>query len=122
MARTVCGSTANEGYRFGKDLRVRSSREFAAIQKKGRKLHSRNFVVLFLRQGAPGSSRFGFSVSRKVGNAVARNHLKRRLREMFRIHRRELAAGRDFVVIAKPGAAKLSYAELVEELRGPLSS
>jgi ribonuclease P protein component len=47
--------------------------------------------------------------------------LKRRLREFVRLRHRELPAARDLVVIAKPGAAKLSYAELVEELRDRLS-
>jgi ribonuclease P protein component len=56
-----------------------------------------------------------------VGNSVVRNRVKRRLREFVRLNRRELAAARDFVVIAKPGAARLSYAELVAELRGPFS-
>ena len=118
----MSGSTANDGFRFGKELRVRSTREFAAIQKRGRKVHSSNFVVLSFRQSPARTSRFGFAVSRRVGNAVTRNRLKRRLREMFRLHRRELAPARDFVVIAKPGAAGLSYAELVQELRGPLSN
>ena len=122
MSKTKSGSTPNEGFRFGKNLRVRSSRDYAKIQKKGRKAHSPNFVVLSLRQSPPSTSRFGFAVSRRVGNAVVRNRLKRRLREMFRLHRRELADARDFVVIAKPGAAALSYAALVQEVRGPLSN
>jgi ribonuclease P protein component len=56
-----------------------------------------------------------------VGNAVVRNRVKRRLREFVRLHRRHLPPARDFVVIAKPGAAELSYAELVAELREPFS-
>ena len=122
VARADLGSTANEGYGFGKELRVRSSRHYAAIQKSGRKRHSPNFVVLSVEQPSPGPSRFGFSVSRRVGNAVVRNRLKRRLREMFRLHRRQLATARDFVIIAKPSAANISYGDLVQELRGPLSS
>jgi ribonuclease P protein component len=56
-----------------------------------------------------------------VGNAVVRNRVKRRLREFVRLHRHDLPPARDFVVIAKPGAAELSYAELVAELREPFS-
>jgi len=119
------GSTSNEKERagFGKDRRIRTRRDFVRIQKGGRKTHSANFVVLSTAQSPPrSSSRFGFSVSRRVGNAVERNRLKRRLRELCRLHRREFAPARDFVLIAKPGAAELSYDDLVRELRAPLSA
>lgn len=118
------GSTANvtQAFGFGKDIRVRARRDFLRIQKRGRKSHSANFVVLSTAQVPPRTSRFGFSVSRRVGNAVERNRLKRRLRELCRLHRREFAAARDFVLIAKPGAAGLSYAEIIRELRAPLSA
>lgn len=121
---TQPGSTANQSTRptFGKEYRVRRRAEFLKIQRRGRKRHSENFVVLSIGQTRPQSSRFGFSVSRRVGNAVVRNLLKRRLREFCRLYRHELPSGRDFVVIAKPGAAKLTYAEVVQELRVPLSS
>ena len=107
---------------FGKDVRVRRRGDFLRIQKHGRPKHSANFVVLWLDRSPPGESRFGFSVSRRVGNAVVRNRVKRRLREFVRLHRTDIAVGRDFVVIAKPGAANISYVELVEELRGRLSA
>ena len=123
MSRKDAGSTPNQvdGHKFGKELRVRLRRDFLRVQRRGRKHHSPNFVVASANGPSSGRTRVGFSVSRRVGNAVARNRLKRRLREFFRLHRRELPAARDLVVIAKPGAAKLSYAELVEELRDRLS-
>jgi ribonuclease P protein component len=107
--------------RFGKDLRLRRRYEFLAVQRRGRRRQSPNFVVAYVDQSPPGASRFGFSVSRRVGNAVVRNRVKRRLREFVRLHRPALPRARDFVVIAKPGAAKLCYAELVAELRQPFS-
>lgn len=123
VSKAAEGSTPNrvEGHKFGKELRLRLRRDFLRIQGRGRKHHSPNFVVASASRPSPGASRVGFSVSRRVGNAVVRNRLKRRLREFFRLHRRELPTARDVVVIAKPGAAKLSYAELVEELRDQLS-
>jgi ribonuclease P protein component len=57
-------------------------------------------------------------VSRRVGNAVARNRVKRRVREWFRREKRRLDAGRDYVVIARPGAAALPARELWAELEG----
>jgi ribonuclease P protein component len=109
------------GSRFGKNLRLRRRQEFLAIQRRGRRRQSPNFIVVYVDQSAPRTSRFGFSVSRRVGNAVVRNRVKRRLREFVRLHRHGLPRARDFVVIAKPGAAKLCYAELVAELRQPFS-
>ena len=106
--------------RFGKNRRVRRRAEYLRIQSKGRKRHTPSFVVLSTKQSPPHISRFGFSVSRKVGNAVVRNRLKRRLREFCRVNAATLCSGKDFVVIAKPGAARLRYADIGVELNGPL--
>ena len=113
------GSTTNRTalFGFGKALRLRRRAEFLTIQKRGRKSHSANFVVCSVTHSPACLSRFGFSVSRRVGNSVVRNRVKRRLREFIRLNRRELPATRDYVVIAKPGAANLTYAALVAELR-----
>ena len=118
------GSTANRVgcFGFGKQLRVRKRNEFLSIQQKGRKRQSPNFVALVVAQSAPGDSRIGLTVSRKVGNAVVRNRIKRRLREFFRLHRSELSPASDFVLVAKRGADRLSHAQLVEELHGLLSA
>jgi ribonuclease P protein component len=65
-------------------------------------------------------ARLGISVSRKVGNAVCRNRIKRWLREFFRVNREELPAGTELSVVVKPGAARLRHPDLDAEFRGVL--
>ena len=60
--------------------------------------------------------RLGIAASRKVGNAVARNRIKRGVREWFRAHRDALPRAADVVVIARPSAAALRGAAIVESL------
>jgi ribonuclease P protein component len=55
--------------------------------------------------------RLGVTVSRRVGNAIVRNRVKRRIREWFRRERETLPAGSEVVVIARPDAASLSFQE-----------
>lgn len=112
---------AEDRRRFGKERRIRRRAEYLRIQSKGRRRHTRNFVVLWIPQPQPGLPRFGFAVSRKVGNAVVRNRLKRRLREYCRLNSTNFSRGKDFVLIAKPTAAGLAFADVAAELHGPLA-
>ena len=61
-------------------------------------------------------SRTGITVSRRVGNAVVRNRLKRRIREYTRMHVRDVPGCWDVVVIARPKARQCSYAVVADEL------
>ena len=105
--------------RFPRTLRVRKRFEFLAIQRRGRRRHTPHFVVILFERSAP-SSRLGVTVSRAVGNAVARNRLKRAARELFRRKRAEISPPSDVVVIAKPGAAALSSSAIAAELSSAL--
>ena len=89
-------------------------------QSRGRNRHSRHFIVVTLDRPGLERARIGITVSRKIGNAVARNHVKRRVREFFRLHCSKITPGREIVFIAKTGAEKLSYVEVAEELGGVL--
>ncbi len=62
-----------------------------------------------------GRPRLGLSVSKKVGTAVKRNGVRRRLKEIFRSSSTELPGDLDFVVSARPAAAEASFNELNEE-------
>jgi ribonuclease P protein component len=99
---------------FPKAARLRRRREFLNLQRDGRRRHTTHLVVL--RQPAAGAiSRLGVTVSTRVGNAVVRNRVKRLLREVFRSRRAELVPSSDVVVIAKPGADTLTYAQAATE-------
>lgn len=72
-------------------------------------------MILFVRNGT-NQTRVGLTVSRKVGNAVNRNRVKRWLREAIRRQGDDLPVGVDFVVVAHPQAANATYALVNDEL------
>jgi ribonuclease P protein component len=84
--------------------RLSRSRDFDAVYRQGRSTSTR-FLVLywFDRDGEPGEPRLGLAVPRAAGNAVARNRIKRQLRELWRSRLERIPGGRDYVLIAKPG-------------------
>lgn len=83
-------------------------------------MSSRSFIVLTAqaREASRGAPRLGITASRKVGSAVVRNRVKRRVREWFRRRRSELPEARDIVVIARAGAADLDQRATEAELDG----
>lgn len=88
------------------------------MQRTGVRYHGRFLVVL--RAASVGSGpRFGLAVSRKVGNAVVRNQVKRRIREVVRRRAAALDAW-DVVVIARPAAAGATLGDLADELEAAL--
>jgi len=106
--------------RFRRADRILRPREFREVIQCGERVTSGSFVVFVApaRGDDAGEigSRLGITVSRRVGNAVARNHVKRRIREWFRQERGALAGGTDLVVIARREAAELCFADASERL------
>jgi len=84
-------------------LRIKKSSDFERIYGCKRRVSDR-FLLIFAARNEHDFSRFGFSVSRKQGNAVQRNRLKRLLREAFRLSQFELPGGWDLVLIPRRGA------------------
>ena len=99
--------------------RLRSPRDFRRVNEHGVRVASSNFVVLATPRPSHAcgeTPRLGITVSRRVGNAVTRNRVKRRVRECFRRRRDVLARPVDVVVIARRGAARLGVHEVESEL------
>ena len=115
------GATLDTGrYTFPKAVRILVRREFLALQRKGRRRHTPHFVVI-TRPRHTGCSRLGITATRRFGNAVMRNRIKRQLREFFRRHRADLAPSQDILIIPKSGAGRLSFPHISRELGRALS-
>ena len=102
--------------------RLHTSDDFAAVVRSGRRAGTRHLVVHLLSTGRSSAPRAGFVVSSKVGNAVVRHRVTRRLRPLVREELTGLPAGSDVVVRALPSASTASSSELGRDLRSGLAA
>ncbi len=100
--------------------RLRQRADFLAAAA-GTKVPTTGFVLQVRRRADQGSVRFGFTVSKKVGNAVERNRVRRRLREIVRLAGRErMQSGYDCVLVGRRAALKLPFARIRDDFEGAL--
>jgi len=97
--------------------RVRLSSDFRRIRRQGKSWSHRLVVLCVLRNDLE-YCRFGFAVSKGVGNAVTRNRVRRRLREVVRLRRDSMEGGWDMVFIARPSIRQATYAEIESAIEG----
>jgi ribonuclease P protein component len=103
-------------FSFTKADRLLKRIDFLRLASQGRYLQNKTFIVVF----APGKferKRLGITVSKRVGNAVIRNRIKRFAREYFRLNRQKITDNRDINIIAKKEAANLSSCETFVSLQ-----
>jgi ribonuclease P protein component len=97
-------------------MRLRKRAEFLAV-RRGEKRRGRLLLVEVLARGDDGPPRVGFTVTKKVGNAVVRNRVRRRLREAVRVHAAgDMATGSDYVIVGREDVLGAPFAQIGAEL------
>ena len=74
------------------------------------------YLVLYARRNRTGTNRVGITVSKKLGKAVVRNRVRRRLREVYRLNEEQFLPGYDIVIVARSRAVDVSFQKLTESL------
>ena len=101
--------------------RLRQRADFLSAAT-GTRVTAPAFVLQARDRKDEGAVRVGFTVSRKVGNAVQRNRVRRRLREIVRLSdRAHLHAGHDYVLVGRRAALTIPYAQIAEAFTGALT-
>lgn len=74
--------------------------------------HANSFLVLYARKNRTATNRVGLTVSKKLGHAVVRNRIRRRLREVYRLNEDKFAPGWDIVVVARSRCLDADFSKL----------
>ncbi|MDX2175012.1 MAG: ribonuclease P protein component [Candidatus Sumerlaeia bacterium] len=108
-------------FRFRPENRLRRKQDIERALRTGRRWTTSHLVVRLLHKTDSNEPpRLGLAISRKVGNSVVRNRVRRRIREAFRLSLPRIAPGWDLVVSAKPEAAASTFQQLQAELHEAL--
>lgn len=101
--------------RFPKAAHLCRAGEFAKLKREGRSFHGKLIVLSVLKSSEESAARIGLITSRRVGGAVVRNRVRRRLREIVRAARPQLKSGVWLALIARQAAAQASFQALRDE-------
>lgn len=100
------------GGKMKKTYRIKKNAEFQEIFKKGKSVANRQFVVYSFKRVDQENFKFGLSVSKKVGNSVIRNQIKRYLRQTLLELSDQIHKDVEFIIIARKPAATMNFADI----------
>jgi ribonuclease P protein component len=109
----VCGKMKK--LTLEKSERIRKRKSYLQIYQRGKRSFTRHFTIIVSANDL-GISRFGMAVTKKIGNAVKRNRIKRLIREFFRLNKDRIKASQDIVIVAKGNTSSMKYADVCREL------
>lgn len=95
---------------------LKKNKEFQAVFRAKQSTANRQFVIYHRHCPQQSVFRFGLSVSKRVGNAVVRNRIKRRIREAIREMEPRICTGKDYVIIARKPTADMDYQQIKRSL------
>jgi len=105
---------------YPREFRIRRRPEILSLQRIGKKLYSKHFLIILSPAEQP-LNRLAVTVSKKVHkSAVRRNRVKRKIREIFRLHHRQLKGHFDMLIIARKNAHEINYQDTHREILGAL--
>ncbi|WP_338450428.1 ribonuclease P protein component [Niallia oryzisoli] len=99
-----------------KEYRVKKNEDFQEVFKKGESVANRQFVVYTLKKPEQSHFRIGLSVSKKIGNAVTRNQIKRYVRQAFHEFDGYIHNDVDYIIIARKPTADMDYFDIQKSL------
>ncbi|MCM3785286.1 ribonuclease P protein component [Neobacillus mesonae] len=97
-------------------FRLRNRSDFSRVYRYGKSFANYQFVVYGLRRKDVEQFRVGVSCSKKIGNAVVRNRMRRVIKEIIRHHEAEIVDNMDLVFIVRKGAVSMSYQEMEKSI------
>lgn len=100
-----------------KKNRLKKNEDFQTVFRRGKSMANRQFVLYTLKQPQLDEFRVGLSVSKKIGNAVTRNRIKRLIRQVILEEKDKLKSKNDYVIIARKPVSEMSYAEIKKSLQ-----
>lgn len=96
---------------MNKKQRLKSNREFRIVYDKGKSFANKYLVMFFIKNSFE-YNRVGFSATKKLGKAVVRNKVKRRMKEAYQINNYKVEQGYDIVFLARVNAKDVKYKDI----------